>query len=64
MVGLSIWKLLLVLLVIALIFGGRRLPELGKGLGAGIANFRKAVKDEDLTSEVELSSEKETEKPA
>jgi len=34
-------ELLLILLIIVIIFGARRLPELGKGLGEGIRNFRK-----------------------
>lgn len=43
--GLSVWKILIILVGILLVFGGRRLPELGQSLGAGIANFRKSVKD-------------------
>ena len=54
--GLSVWKLLLILLVVILVFGGRRLPELGKSLGAGIVNFRKAVKDDETTAEDEGDS--------
>ena len=34
-------ELLLILLIIVIIFGARRLPELGKGLGEGIRNFKK-----------------------
>ena len=34
-------ELLLILLIVVIIFGARRLPELGKGLGEGIRNFRK-----------------------
>ena len=32
-----------------MIFGTSRIPELGKGLGEGIRNFKKAVKDEEKT---------------
>ncbi len=49
--SLGIWEILLIVLVIALLFGGKKLPELGKGLGQGIKNFKNAVKggekDED-----------------
>jgi len=38
-----------------LIFGGKRLGEIGKGMGEGIKNFRSAVKDEK-TAEVEKGS--------
>lgn len=36
-------KIILVLLVVALIFGAKRLPELGKGLGKGIREFKDAT---------------------
>ncbi len=42
--SLGIWEILLILGVIALLFGGRKLPELGKGLGQGIKNFKNALK--------------------
>jgi sec-independent protein translocase protein TatA len=34
-------ELLLILLIVVIIFGARRLPDLGKGLGEGIRNFKK-----------------------
>ena len=37
--------LLVILLICLLVFGPRRLPELGKGLGEGIRGFRDAMKD-------------------
>lgn len=43
--GLQEW--ILVLVVVLLLFGGRKLPELMHGIGKGISNFRKAVKGED-----------------
>jgi sec-independent protein translocase protein TatA len=39
----GIWEILLILVIIALLFGGRKLPELGKGLGQGIKNFKSAM---------------------
>jgi sec-independent protein translocase protein TatA len=39
-------ELLIIALVVVLLFGGRKLPDLAKGLGEGIRNFRKSVKDE------------------
>jgi len=38
---------LLIALVVLLLFGGKKIPELAKGLGSGIKNFKKAVKDDD-----------------
>jgi len=43
----SYGEILLVLLVLALLFGGKKLPELGRGLGRGLANFKSALKDDD-----------------
>jgi len=50
--NLSLWHLLILLLVVFLIFGVRRLPELGSGLGKGIREFKKGIKD-DAEPEVE-----------
>ncbi len=38
---------LLIALVVLLLFGGKKIPELAKGLGSGIKNFKKAVKEDD-----------------
>ncbi|WP_412029733.1 twin-arginine translocase TatA/TatE family subunit [Deinococcus yunweiensis] len=40
-------EIILLLVVVALIFGARKLPELGKGLGQGIREFKKETKDAD-----------------
>ena len=49
---------LLISLVVLLLFGGKKIPELAKGLGSGIKNFKKAVKDdEDEIAEVKKSDE-------
>ena len=48
MFGLGFPELLLILVIVVLIFGTSRIPELGRGLGEGIRNFRKGMKgDED-----------------
>ena len=41
------WELVLVVLAVVLLFGGRKIPELMKGLGSGIKEFKKATKEED-----------------
>ena len=41
------FELVLILLVVLLLFGGKKIPELAKGLGQGIKNFKKSVKDDD-----------------
>jgi sec-independent protein translocase protein TatA len=44
--GVGWQEILLILVVVFLIFGAKKLPELGKGLGEGIKNFKEAVSGE------------------
>ena len=44
-------ELLLVLLIVVIIFGARKLPELGKSLGDGIRNFKKSMNTKDDSSD-------------
>jgi sec-independent protein translocase protein TatA len=46
MFGLGIGEILLILLIVILVFGSSRIPELGRGLGEGIKNFKKGIKGE------------------
>ncbi len=41
------FELLVIFLVVLLLFGGKKLPEVGKALGQGIREFKKAIKGED-----------------
>ncbi len=43
----SIWQWLIILLIIVLLFGAKKIPELAKGLGSGIKNFKKAMKEDE-----------------
>jgi sec-independent protein translocase protein TatA len=45
--SLGFGEILLILLIVVLIFGTSRIPELGRGLGEGIKNFKRAVKGEE-----------------
>jgi sec-independent protein translocase protein TatA len=44
--SLGVPELLLILLIVIIIFGAGKLPQLGKGLGEGIKNFRNSLKGE------------------
>ena len=48
--GLGPWEITLIILVVIILFGGKKLPELARGLGLGLREFKKA-KDE-ITDEV------------
>ena len=41
------WQVVLIIAAILLLFGGRKIPELMKGLGGGIKEFKKASKEDD-----------------
>ncbi len=61
MFGLGPMELLLIFLAILLLFGAKRLPEIAQGLGRGIKEFRKSVKD--TTEEIKGSLDTEPPKP-
>jgi sec-independent protein translocase protein TatA len=50
-------EIILILLVVFVFFGAKKIPEIAKGLGEGIREFRKAARD------VQTEIEKETKKP-
>lgn len=54
------FELILILAVVLLLFGGKKIPQLAKGLGEGIRNFKKSVKDDE--PEV-AKADKEIEEP-
>ena len=55
MFGLGPMELIIVFLVILLIFGAKRIPEIAQGLGKGITEFKKAARD--VTNEIDTSTE-------
>jgi sec-independent protein translocase protein TatA len=48
--GLGIPELLVILFIIILIFGASRLPEIGRGIGKGIRNFKEATREGATTT--------------
>ena len=45
--GLGMGELTIILVIVIVVFGATRLPKIGAGLGRGIQNFKKEVKEED-----------------
>ena len=49
--GISIWSLLLILAIVILLFGTKKLRNVGGDLGGAIKNFKKSVKDEEVAQD-------------
>ncbi len=56
MFGIGLPELLIILVIVLIIFGAGKLPEIGAGLGKGIKNFKKATKGED---EIDVTPKKD-----
>lgn len=48
MFGLGLPELIIILVIVVLLFGAGRLPQIGAGLGEGIRNFRKSMKGNEI----------------
>ncbi len=58
MFGLGIGELVVILVIVLIVFGAGRLPEIGEGLGRSVRNFRKAMRAPD---EIDITPKKEDE---
>ncbi len=52
--GIGGWELVLLLLVLLLVFGAKRLPEMGRSLGKGMREFKDSVSGNDADDDPEL----------
>lgn len=59
MFGLGVNELVIILAIVMILFGAKKLPEIGAGLGKGIRNFKKATKE--LHEELPLIKEEKKE---
>ena len=53
-------EILIIAIIILLLFGGRKIPELMRGLGSGIKEFKEAAKDEESNSNSSIESKPNT----
>jgi sec-independent protein translocase protein TatA len=58
MFGLGLQELVIILVIVFFLFGAKRLPEMGKGIGEGIKNFKKSFKSEDEPKDQKEQKEK------
>ena len=61
--GISIWQLLIVLAIVVLLFGTKRLKGMGGDLGNAIKGFKKAMDTDEAPKEEQKEEQKEEEKP-
>ena len=59
----GIWEIILIVLVILLIFGGKKIPELMRGLGKGVKSFKQGMKEvegemDEIKKDIEADPEK------
>lgn len=59
--NMGMGELLIILLVVLVLFGSKKIPDLAQGLGKGIREFKKAIRDVEEDIKVPNSSEKKTE---
>ena len=57
--SMSIGHWLIVLIVVVLLFGAKKIPELAKGLGQGIKTYKKEMEEDDEPQKVEKKMEQE-----
>ncbi|MFQ5602558.1 MAG: twin-arginine translocase TatA/TatE family subunit [bacterium] len=60
--SLGPWEILIIIFIILLLFGGKKFPELAKGLGKGLREFKKSVKEpeeEEDPAKIESTGNKE-----
>ncbi|MDA9558059.1 Sec-independent protein translocase subunit TatA [Vibrio sp.] len=51
--GISIWQLVIIAVIVILLFGTKKLRNMGGDLGSAVKGFKKAIKDEDVTQKKE-----------
>ena len=61
--GIGIWEILILLLVVLLVFGPKRLPEMGRSLGRGMKEFKDSITGKDDDERAELPPSKAEQPP-
>lgn len=59
--AIGVWQIVVIVLLVLLLFGGRKIPELMRGVGQGMQEFKKATADH-ADDEVIVDDEKDTKK--
>lgn len=62
--GVGFREILVILIIVILLFGSKKIPELMRGMGSGIKEFKNAVKDEEKTEYVNRDTQSRTDSTA
>lgn len=57
------WELMIILLIVVMIFGAKRIPEIMGGIGKGIKTFKKTMESDESPTETTTSSNESSEAP-
>ena len=55
--GISFWQILIILVLILILFGGKKIKTMGSDLGESLKGFKKAINDEDSAKDSESKSD-------
>ena len=55
--GISFWQILIILVLILILFGGKKIKTMGSDLGESLKGFKKAIKDADSSKDSESKSD-------
>jgi len=62
--GISVWQLLIILAIVVMLFGTKRLRTLGSDLGSAVKGFRKSMGEDDATADKTATEDDNADKPA
>ena len=60
--AIGVWQIVVIVLLVLLLFGGRKIPELMRGVGQGMQEFKKATADHSDDDEVIVDEKEDTKK--
>ncbi|TDG15593.1 twin-arginine translocase TatA/TatE family subunit [Seongchinamella unica] len=61
--GISVWQLLIILAIVVMLFGTKRLRTLGSDLGSAVKGFRKSMGEDESAAEKKEAGDDSSEKP-